>query len=198
MSLDGTYTGLKASVAAFLNRQDLTSVIPDFIALAEESFNNTLRLPGGETRANFTIVSEYATMPTDFLEFRSGYIGSPRVPLAYLSPDMQTAQHSNTDTRVQYFSVAGNSFRFDPLVATGDVVITYYAKIPPLALNAGNWLLTRSPTLYLYESCFHGYCYIQDEAKAMDVKRLAEAAKADLIAAGKRSAWGPAMAMRAA
>ena len=35
MALDGSYDGLKASVADFLNRGDLTSVIPDFIALAE-------------------------------------------------------------------------------------------------------------------------------------------------------------------
>ena len=35
MALDGTYIGLKASVADFLNRADLTASIPDFIALAE-------------------------------------------------------------------------------------------------------------------------------------------------------------------
>ena len=34
MALD-TYTGLKASVADFLNRGDLASAIPDFITLAE-------------------------------------------------------------------------------------------------------------------------------------------------------------------
>ena len=35
MALDGTYGGLKTSVADFLNRGDLASAIPDFITLAE-------------------------------------------------------------------------------------------------------------------------------------------------------------------
>ena len=38
-----TYTELKASVADWLNRTDLTSVIPDFIALAEAQIERTLR-----------------------------------------------------------------------------------------------------------------------------------------------------------
>ena len=38
-----TYTGLKASIADFLNRDDLTSVIPDFVALAEAQINRDIR-----------------------------------------------------------------------------------------------------------------------------------------------------------
>ena len=34
-----TYTGLKASIADFLNRDDLTSAIEDFITLAESQIN---------------------------------------------------------------------------------------------------------------------------------------------------------------
>ena len=35
MALDGTYSGLKASVADWLKRTDLTSNIPDLVKLAE-------------------------------------------------------------------------------------------------------------------------------------------------------------------
>jgi hypothetical protein len=34
-----TYTDLKTSIASWLNRDDLTSVIPDFISLAEAGIN---------------------------------------------------------------------------------------------------------------------------------------------------------------
>ena len=37
------YTELKASIADFLNRDDLTSVIPDFITLAESQINRDIR-----------------------------------------------------------------------------------------------------------------------------------------------------------
>ena len=38
-----TYSDLKASIADFLNRDDLTAVIPDFIKLAEAQFKREIR-----------------------------------------------------------------------------------------------------------------------------------------------------------
>ena len=38
-----TYDELKTSVADFLNRDDLTSVIPDFITMAEADLNRNVR-----------------------------------------------------------------------------------------------------------------------------------------------------------
>ena len=37
------YTGLKAEIAEFLNRDDLTSIIPTFISLAEAEFQRVIR-----------------------------------------------------------------------------------------------------------------------------------------------------------
>ena len=38
-----TFTALKASIADYLNRDDLTAVIPDFITLAESQINREVR-----------------------------------------------------------------------------------------------------------------------------------------------------------
>ena len=38
-----TFDELKASIADFLNRDDLTAVIPDFVKLAETKMNRELR-----------------------------------------------------------------------------------------------------------------------------------------------------------
>ena len=38
-----TYAELKTAIASWLNRDDLTSVIPDFIALTEAALNRDLR-----------------------------------------------------------------------------------------------------------------------------------------------------------
>ena len=43
MALD-TFAGLKATIADYLNRDDLTSIVPSFISLAEAKFNRKLRL----------------------------------------------------------------------------------------------------------------------------------------------------------
>lgn len=55
MALDGTYEGLKISIAQWLNRDDLVDLIPDFIAMAEIRLNDRLRLAPMETRTTLTL-----------------------------------------------------------------------------------------------------------------------------------------------
>ena len=40
----GTYSELKTSIANYLNRDDLTAVIPDFITLTENRLDRELRV----------------------------------------------------------------------------------------------------------------------------------------------------------
>ena len=68
-----TYTELKASLADWLNRSDLTTVIPDFIRLAEAQMERQLRTRQMIVRAtaSFAAAAEYGTVPDDFLEVKS-------------------------------------------------------------------------------------------------------------------------------
>ena len=61
------YTGLKASIADFLNRDDLTAVIPDFITLAEAQINRDIRHFKMEARSSGQQSSgdEYMQVPSD-------------------------------------------------------------------------------------------------------------------------------------
>jgi hypothetical protein len=62
-----TYTELKTAIANFLARDDLTSVIPDFIQLAEATMSRELETRSQEKRATATLTSgdEYIALPTD-------------------------------------------------------------------------------------------------------------------------------------
>ena len=62
------YSDLKTSIADWLNRSDLTSVIPDFISLAEASFNKEIRNRKMIKRATATIDSQYSAVPADWLQ----------------------------------------------------------------------------------------------------------------------------------
>ena len=57
-----TYSDLKASVADFLNRTDLTSTIPDFIALAEADINSHFDLRTVESDQAVTATAGAGTM----------------------------------------------------------------------------------------------------------------------------------------
>ena len=62
------YTELKSNIADFLNREDLTAVIPTFIALAEAQINRDIRHWKMEKRATAQVDSEYSKLPNDWLE----------------------------------------------------------------------------------------------------------------------------------
>jgi hypothetical protein len=65
MALDGTYAGLQASVARWLDRSDLAADIPDFITLGEARLNDRLRLAGNEAAA--TLHLSQLTINSDLL-----------------------------------------------------------------------------------------------------------------------------------
>ena len=63
-----TYDELKASIADFLNRSDLTNAIPDFISLAEKRLNRDIRHWRMENRATASASGRYSVLPTDYVE----------------------------------------------------------------------------------------------------------------------------------
>ena len=62
------YTELKASIAAWGKRNDLTAVIPDFITLAEKRIKKAVNMRSMEVEASLASVPSSAliTLPTDF------------------------------------------------------------------------------------------------------------------------------------
>ena len=67
MALD-TYANLKTAIADFLNRDDLTNSIDDFIDLAEAHMNREIRHWDMEKRATASLNTQYTALPSDFVE----------------------------------------------------------------------------------------------------------------------------------
>jgi len=83
-----TFSGLKSSIADWLNRSDLTNQIADFIALTEADFNAKLIIRQMEQIDAITIDSETETVPTGFIAVIFIYIlsASTKYVLEYLTP----------------------------------------------------------------------------------------------------------------
>lgn len=167
MALD-TYAGLKASVAAWLMRDDLTAAIPDFISLAESDMNSRLRLRSMLKRATTTIGGDgYETLPTDFLgmwrlTLDDAEIGFATGALMAGYADRYRAQMP------MYFSIVGNELQFAPIGPTpgGVLEMTYYGRVPALSdSNQTNVLLTASPALYLYGALAQSAPYLGDDGR---------------------------------
>src|ERR1700756_247956 len=96
MPLDRTYTGLQASIADWLNRADLTTVVPDFIAMAEAQISRRLLMDGPVrmmmARDDLTLATEFVAAPSDFMGARTIFVNgadtaSGLFPLQIATPD---------------------------------------------------------------------------------------------------------------
>tara|TARA_X000001388_G_scaffold3295_1_gene2423 strand:- start:97 stop:762 length:666 start_codon:yes stop_codon:yes gene_type:complete len=156
-----TYTTLKASIANWLNRSDLTSEIADdFIKLTEADFNSKLRIRKMVTQSTITINSETEALPTGFLQVRDFYIlsGSTKHPLRYMTPSQMDQVKGTSRTGLpSSYTILGDTFRFSPKPdASYTGYINYYKTFDTLSdTNTTNFILTNHPAIYLYGSLFH-------------------------------------------
>ena len=189
-----TYTELKTSIGDWLNRADLTSVIPDFISLAEAQVERTLRTRQMIVRANASFDAEYGAVPSDFLETKSLKLTStnPQTPLEFLSIDAldNKASEYTGSGKPRFFGVVGGQFRIVPTPdATYTTELTYYAKLTKLSSSvATNWLLTSNPDIYLYGALLQAAPYLQDDARIQTWATLYERALNDSQTADDRGA----------
>jgi hypothetical protein len=197
-----TYTELKASVADWINRDDLTAVIVDFISLAEAQIERTLRTTQMIVRATASIDGEYSAVPADFLETRTVKLNTnPIQPLQFETVDSLDSLRTQYTApgRPQYFGIVGTQIRVVPVPdSTYTAELIYYGKLTKLSSsNATNWLLTSSPDIYLYGALLQGAPYLQNDERIQTWATLYERGLNDLkIADDRGSTSGGALLAR--
>ena len=156
-----SYSGLKTSIANWLNRSDLTSEIEDFIVLAEKDFNSKLRIRQMISSDNtFSINAEKVDLPTGFLQVRDFFIvnGGTKYALQYITPaQMDQIKGSSTSGQPSTYTIIGEKFRFAPTPAsTYTGTLNFYKEFDPLSdSNTTNYILSNHPAIYLYGSLYH-------------------------------------------
>jgi hypothetical protein len=190
-----TYAELQTAAANWLDRTDLTARIPEFIELAEASFNRTIRQQDMITKNDsFSISGQYTTLPTDTLEIIRIVVDvQPVITLEYLTPEEISERRSSlTGTgKPYYFTVVGGSSNQLEVLRSPDATYTtsivYYTKIASLTDSAtSNWLLTNHPDIYLFGTLVEAEPYLKnDERFPLWLTRL-ERALRDLRLQGER------------
>lgn len=165
-----TYSQLKSAVANWLNRSDLDSVIPDFIALAEAQFNRTVRHRKMVTRLQSTLSGPYTNFPADWLQtIRFQLNTNPVTPLLFVTPEqaLEESMVYSAGQQPLFYTVVGEQFQVVPAPNTSYATeLLYYAKLPALSdSNTTNWLLTESPDLYLYGALIQSAPYLKEDER---------------------------------
>lgn len=165
------YAGLKQAVEDWLNKPEVTEAIPTFIELAEARFNRELRTSAMETRITPSVSSGTYTLPADWLEtIMFSVLGSSgrEQPLQFIDPAEYAIQaRSVVSGDARYYTQIGTTYYIlnAPTSAT-TFYLSYRQKIPALtAQNTSNWLLAKSPDLYLYSTLLQAEPYLQNDAR---------------------------------
>ena len=161
-----SYSTLKTAIEAWTHRSDLSSVVDDFIDIAESRMNRELRVSQQEVRATTTASTEYLALPTDLLAIRNIQLNTnPVVELQYVSPmEMDRLAELNQDT--SRYTIVGDEIQLNA-TSGSSIEIAYYAKIAALSdSNTSNWLLAAHPEAYLYGSLAEAFKYSMDDEQA--------------------------------
>lgn len=147
-----TYSELLAAVATWSHRTDLTSVIPDFVALAEARMNDALVLKSMETETTLTgsIGVDYIALPAGFVSPIAMWVivDTYRNPLIAALP--QDFKGGPTNSIPQYFAIDSANVLFDcPLSAAYTFPLRYIKQSNLSASNTTNDLMTKRPDIYL-------------------------------------------------
>lgn len=165
-----TYAELKSAIADFLNRDDLTSVIPTFISTAEAQMQREVRHYKMMQRSTADIDSRYSALPGNWLEtIRFHVTGdrSYRIENTSMDDILQLRMANPTAGRPTHYAHIGETLEVYP---TPDQAYTsellYYEKIPALSdSNTTNWLLQDAPDAYLYGALLHSAPYLQEDSR---------------------------------
>ena len=190
-----TYSELQSTVASYLNRDDLTAIIPTFITLTENRLNRELRVRANMVRAVTTTTSGQAfyDLPSDLIELRNiTYDSSSQsFALRYLSPESVSREYGTiVSGQPRAYTNLGNNLKLTPTPdAAYSISINYFSQLRSLSDNVTtNDVLAEYPSLYLFGSCLEGAIYLNDTEqtnrfgsvfqKALeDVKTAEEAAR---------------------
>lgn len=181
------YGELRANVAAWMNRTDLTAFIPTFVTLAQDRiFLGSPELNVDPLRLGdmLTVVNPFTgNLPSNWTEIkRLSWIlsGSIKYPIEFL-PLEKIGPYEGISGKPQYFSLRGDVVVYGPTF-TNDVELMYYARPVNLSADADT-ILTGCDSVYLYATLLEASLYMKDDAQG---QRMALAFKNAINAVQKQ------------
>lgn len=190
------YDELKAAIADFLNRDDLTSVIPTFIRLAETRMDRDLRHWRQEKRSAASLDTQYSAIPGDYLRpIRLQITDAPTSEVAPISTaqmlQLREERNDRTGRPTHYTLTAGGIELYPTPDMAYNASLVYYGRVTALSdSNTTNWLLTEAPDAYLYGALVHAAPYLKDDNRFAIWESLFSQAVVNLNASSGDAKYG--------
>lgn len=165
------YASLITAVHDWSARSDIsTTLIEQFIGLAEAKASESLRVPAMEVAKEVSSVNGNLKIPSDYLQLRAitSPDGDSSRQLRYVSMDNFMLLNHPSDQESLAFTRQGPYWYLASNPGDGtNYTCFYYAGIDALdSLNPVNWLLQMAPQLYLYGALWFLFEYTFDEPRS--------------------------------
>ena len=160
------YTELQSTIADFLNRDDLTAVIPTFISLAEARIARDLRHWKQEKRVTANMDERYENLPNDVIEIRQLQLAAGGRILSISSAEMEERRAvSDIGGKPKYMRLTADQIELYPTPDEAyEVSMLYYGRIPALSNSEpDNWLLIDAPDVLLYGALTQAAPYLGED-----------------------------------
>ncbi len=165
------YTELNTAVANWLDRDDLTDRIPEFIALAEARFNRLLRIRAMEEKQTASTVAgqRNIALPAYFIQMRNLQINtSPITPMQYVTPEIYDRLYGSTGTGTpQMYTIIADEIQLGPIPSSVQTIeMLFYKKFDSItAVSPTNWMITNAPDVYLYGCLLEAEPFIMNDPR---------------------------------
>jgi hypothetical protein len=186
------YSELKTAIASWLDRTDLTDIIPDFIALAETRHKRDFKIRRMETRvtANTIDGSEFYSLPDDYVAMRNIKLNTdPKTPLEFLTPEIMDRLNAGSSKGTpKAYTIKGNNIELRPIPDSAyQIEVSYYKHFTALSdSNTTNDMLTHHPDIYLYGALVEAEPYLQNDKRIQVWSGYYDRAKQDIITSNER------------
>jgi len=172
-----TYAELQTAMSNWLNRSDLTSRLPEMIALAEPRMRRLLRDKTTVAASTTAGGADTITLPAAVKELLSVRYntGTFEYPLIKMSAQALAGVRSTGSGRPLYYAVVGSTLLWDVTPDSNYTLeLVYVEAITPLSnSNTTNSTLTNSPDIYLYGSLAESAPFLEhDDRVAMWEQRF--------------------------
>lgn len=197
-----SYSDLTSTISNYLARSDLDSIIPTFVALAEQRLRRELRIRQMLVIAQATTTGGDSTvgLPSDYLEMRDIHVAAtPNGQLDYETPNAFYKRNLSTSSGLpKKYTVLASELQLAPIPDTGYVLqMLYYAQPAFLSsLNPSNVFLANCPDALLYASLGEAEPYLMNDARIQTWGVLYERAIAAITVADESGEYsGQPMSM---
>lgn len=158
-----TYSDLKSAVADWLERSDLATRIPDFIALAESRLNRLFRGRMNEVNAVLTAVpgARSIAAPPAFSEAVSVHLAGCAEALRFVDPALMELRPE--PGRPNFWTVEGGTLAFErPCDQAYAVTLRHLRKFALSDTEPSNPILADYPDLYLFGALLEAAPFLRD------------------------------------